>query len=166
MTTNFVYNRSVYEGFLTAIVGDVGTCKVNRSVKNTNNTAYGWSTEIPGDMHAQGHLCEADFKAHGKGGFHKVVHEVMQRPKLNEEAFKKKKFQEQTLQHIKEAVRDGSCAYGLAAVQEFHVSGKFPSDDELKKSLRKCGNYNNILLEKFKDWLKQCGECDESLKYH
>ena len=78
--TNFVYNRSVYEGFPTAIVGDVGTCKVNRSVKNTNNTAYGWSTEIPGDMHAQGHLCEAAFKAHGKGGFHKVVHEVMQRP--------------------------------------------------------------------------------------
>ena len=90
----------------------------------------------------------------------------MQRPKLNEEAFKKKTFQEQNLQHIKEAVRYGSCAHGLAAVQEFHVSGKFPSDDDLKKSLRICGNHNNILLEKFKDWLKQCGECDESHKYH
>ena len=68
----FLYNRSVHEGFPTALVGDVGTCKVNRSVKNKNNTAYRWSTEIPGDMHARGHLCEAAFKAHGKGGFHKV----------------------------------------------------------------------------------------------
>ena len=116
-------------------------------------------------MHAQGHLCEAAFKAHGKGGFHKVVHDVMQRPKLTEEAFRKRKFQEQNLQHIKEAVRDGSCAYGLAAVQEFRVSSKFPSDDDLKTSLRKSGNHN-ILLDMFKDWLKQCGECDESHKYH
>ena len=78
----------------------------------------------------------------------------------------RKKFQEQNLQHIKEVVRDASCAYRLAAVQEFHVSGKFPLDDDLKKSLRKCGNHNNILVEKFKDWLKQCGECNESHKYH
>ncbi len=68
--SKYLYNRSVYEGFPTALIGDVGTCKVNRSVKNKNNTAYKWSTEIPGDMHARGHLCEAAFKAHGKGGFH------------------------------------------------------------------------------------------------
>lgn len=67
---------------------------MNPSVKNRNATAYGWSTEIPGDMHAKGHLCEAAFKAHGKGGFHKVVNDVMKRPKLTEEVFRKRKFAE------------------------------------------------------------------------
>lgn len=162
----FSYTRSVYAGFPTGIVGDVGTCKVNRGVKNRNGTAYGWSTEIPGDMHAKGHLCEAAFKAHGKGGFHKVVHDVMKRPKLTEEAFKKRKFQQQNLQHIQEAVRDGSCAYGMAAIYEFKASNEFPSDDDLKTALRKDGNHNKILLEKFKLWLEQSRECDESHKYH
>lgn len=164
--TDFVYKRSVYEGFPTGIVGDVGTCKVNRSVKNRNSTAYGWSTEIPGDMHAKGHLCEATFKAHGKGGFHKIVHDVMKRPKLTEEAFKKRKFQEQNLQHIQEAVRDGSCAYGFAAVHDFRSSNEFPSHGDLTTNLRRYGNHNKILLERFKLWLKQCSECDESHKYH
>ena len=162
----FSYRRSVYEGFPTGIVGDVGTCKVNRSVKNRNGKAYGWSTEIPGDMHAKGHLCEAAFKAHGKGGFHKVVNDVMKRPKLTEEAFKKRKFQEQNLQHIQEAVRDGSYAYGIAAVHRFKASKEFPSDDDLKTALRKDGNHNQILLEKFKLWLHRSREYDESHKYH
>ena len=82
-------------------------------------------------------MCEATFKAHGKGGFHNVVHDIMQRPKLTKEAFKKRKFQEQNFQHIKEAVEDGSFAHGLAAVQEFKVSDIFPYDDDLKASLRK-----------------------------
>lgn len=166
--TDFVYKRSVYQGFPTetGIVGDVGTCKINRSVKNRNSTAYGWSTEIPGDMHAKGHFCEATFKAHGKGGFHKMVNDVMKRPKLTEEAFKKRKFQEQNLQHIQEAVRDGSCAYGISAVHEFRASNEFPSEGDLKTNLRRYGNHNKILLERFKLWLKRCRECDESHKYH
>jgi hypothetical protein len=27
--TDFVYERSIYQGFPTGIVGDVGTCKIN-----------------------------------------------------------------------------------------------------------------------------------------
>ena len=90
-TDVYQYSRSEYKGFPTALVGYVGTCKNNRRVKQRNNTAYGWSTEIPGDMHAKGHLCEATFKAHGKGGFKKVVNGIMERHKLTDEAFKKKK---------------------------------------------------------------------------
>ena len=33
-----------------------GTCKNNRSVKNTYDNAYGWCAEIPGDMHAKGDI--------------------------------------------------------------------------------------------------------------
>ena len=113
----FGYRRSHYEGFPTAVVGDVGTCKVNRSVKNRNSPAFGWMKEIPGDLHSKGHLCEAVFKAHGKGGFHKIVNNVMKRCKLTKEVFKKRKFQEQNLDHIKESVRDASKAHGFAAAK-------------------------------------------------
>ena len=91
----FEYRRSHYEGFPTAVVGDVGTCKVNCSVKNKHSTAFGWMTEIPGDLHSKEHLCEAVFKAHGKGGFLKIVNNVMKRCKLTEKVFKKRKFQDQ-----------------------------------------------------------------------
>lgn len=131
----FEYRRSHYEGFPTAFVGDVGTCKVNRSVKNRDSTAFGWMTEIPGDLHSKGHLCEAVFKAHGKGGFHKIVNNVMKRYKLTKKVFKKRKFQEQNLDHIKESVRDASKAYGLAAAQEFKASKEFPSEEELAAAL-------------------------------
>ena len=87
----FEYRRSHY-GFPTAVVGEVGTCKVNRSVKNKHSTAFGWITEIPGDLHSKGHLCEAVLKAHGKGGFLKIANNVMKRCKLTEEVFKKRKF--------------------------------------------------------------------------
>ena len=47
-SNTFVYKRSEVSGFPTGIVGDVGMCKQNRSVRNRNNTAYAWSTDIPG----------------------------------------------------------------------------------------------------------------------
>jgi hypothetical protein len=140
--------------------------KINRGVRHRNQTAYGWSTEILGDMHAKGHLCEAAFKAHGQGGFQKVVHDVMKRPKLTEEAFKKRKFQEQNLNHIQEGVRYASCAYGFAAVQEFKMSKEFPSDEQLTAALQRFGNHNSLLLEKFMSWLENCAKCDANHQYH
>ena len=118
-----------------AVVCDVGTCKNNQSVKNRDSNAYGWCAEIPGDMHAKGYLCEVAFKALGDGGFHKVVNVVMKRHKVTKEVFKKRKFHDQNLNRIKESVRDGSQLYGMAAIKEFHSSPKFPSVDDLKKSL-------------------------------
>jgi hypothetical protein len=145
--TGFVYRRSSCEKFPTAVVGDVFTCKNNRSVRNRNSAAYGWSTEVLGDMHTKGYLCEAVFKAHGTGGFHKVVNSVMKRPKLTKDAFKKRKFQEQNLSRIQESVRDGSLAYGMAAVEEFRKSSDFPSDDELRVNLQRFGDHNEMLLK-------------------
>ena len=164
--TGFVYRRSSCEKFPTAVVGDVGTCKNNRSVRNRNSAAYGWSTEVPGDMHTKGFLCEAVFKAHGTGGFHKVVNSVMKRPKLTKDAFKKRKFQEQNLSRIQESVRDGSHAYGMAAVEEFRKSSDFPCDDELRLNLQRFGDHNEILLKKFKKWLSESAKLSEKHKYH
>ena len=135
-------------------------------MKNINSTAFGWITEIPGDLHSKGHLCEAVFKAHGKGGFHKIVNNVMKRYKLTKEVFKKRKFQEQNLDHIKESVRDASKAYGCAAAQEFKASEEFPSEEELMAALRKHGNHNDVLLSKFKKSLRKSGESNVSHRYH
>ena len=115
-------------------------------------------------MHAKGYLCEAAFKALGDGGFHKVVNVVMKRHKVTKEAFKKRKFQDQNLNRIKESVRDGSQSYGMAAIKEFHSSPKFPSVDALKKSL--IGNHNEILLKLFKELLKESANIDECHGYH
>ena len=40
----------------TLVVGDQGTNKVIRSVKNKSKSAYGWAAEVPGDMHARGEI--------------------------------------------------------------------------------------------------------------
>ena len=90
----------------------------------------------------------------------------MKRPKLTKEAFKKRKFQDQNLNRIKEGVRDGSQSYGMAAVKEFQASHFFPSDEELRKALQKFGSHNEILLERFKKWLDESAKIDESHQYH
>ena len=165
-SNHFVFMRSQCKEFPTAVVGDVGTCKNNRSLRNKDWSRYGWSTEVPGDMHTKGYLCEAAFKAQGVGGFHKMVNSVMNRPKLTKEAFKKHKFQDNNLNRIKESVRDGSNAYGMAAVQEFLKSSEFPTISEMSKDLRKFGNHNQILLQHFKKWLKKSAECNPRHEYH
>ena len=40
----------------TLVVGDQGTNKIVRSVKDKSQLAYGWAAEVPGDMHARGRL--------------------------------------------------------------------------------------------------------------
>ena len=45
------------KGFLTGVVGDVGTCKSNRSVMERSGT-HDWVAVVPGDLHMKGSLCE------------------------------------------------------------------------------------------------------------
>ena len=40
----------------TLVVGDQGTNKIIRSVKEKSSSAYGWANEVPGDMHARGKI--------------------------------------------------------------------------------------------------------------
>ncbi len=161
----FAYQRSGKHAFPTAVVGDQGTCKNNRSVKQKDQSAFGWVAEVPGDLHAKGHLCEAAFKAQEKGGFYHMVSDVMKRKKLTPEAFRGKKFQEQNLAHIKEAVRDGSIAYGLAAVHAYQRSKYFPSKEQLRHCLQRNGCHNAVLLEGFWKFLQSCSD-DSTFAYH
>ena len=79
-------------GFITGVVGDVGTCKNNRSVMS-RTTGYEWLGIIPGDLHTKGYFAECCFKEQVPGGFHYLVAKVLKRPKLTTEAFKKKNLQ-------------------------------------------------------------------------
>jgi hypothetical protein len=150
-------------GYITGVVGDIGTCKNNRSVM-TRSSGYSWVGVIPGDMHTKGHLVEACFKEQGPGGLHFLGNKVMKRPKLIASAFKKKKFEEGNLLRIREAARDGARSYGLAAVLEFTSSPFYPSLDEQTQCRRSTGNISSILLSKFKQFLECCIRTDKSFK--
>ena len=102
-------------------------------------------------MHMKGSLCESCYKEQGDGGLLYLAKVVMNRPQLNPETFKDKKYEKNNLRHIKDAVRDCSQSYLLAAFVEFHSSNYYPSPRELKKALRKDGNHNNILLTAFRE---------------
>ena len=86
-----------------------------------------------------------------------ILHHVLKRHKLNDDAFGEKKFQNQNLGRIDEAIRDICMAYGLAAVQLYKKSEFFPTEEALHKS--KFGNHNQLILEAFKLWLTKASEC-------
>ena len=48
-----VYSRGS-KSCKTLLVGDQGTNKITRSVKEKSLSAYGWAAEVPGDLHARG----------------------------------------------------------------------------------------------------------------
>ena len=164
-TVGVVFDRSVNVQCPTAIVGDQGTCKILRSAKNRSQEAFKWVAEVPGDLHTKGYLCEAAYKAQKSGVFLYVVNKVMKRPKVTDEAFRARKFQQQNLQRMQEAVRDGAMAIGLAAVQNFKMSEEFPSKEDFDEQLTLSGNHNDILLKSFKQWLSKCAERDPSFAY-
>jgi hypothetical protein len=151
-------------GFITGVVGDVGTCKTNRGVISRAD-AYEWVGIIPGDLHTKGYLSEACFKEQGSGGFHYLVSKVLKRPKLTTDAFKKKKFSEGNLDRIREAVRDGARSYGLAAVFEFKDSDLYPSETDKQQCLRSTGSHTKVFLEHFKRWLERSRNACPSFRY-
>ena len=151
-------------GFTTGIVGDVGTCKTNRGVMSRSR-CHDWVGIIPGVLHTKGYLAEACYKEQGPGGFHYRVHKVTKRPRITKEAFKKKKFAEGNLSRIREGVKDGARAYGLAAVMEFKESEFFPDSKMLTNSKRLYGYHTKILLTQFKLWIETSSSISEAFKY-
>ena len=71
------FNRT-QPGFVTPLVGDVGTCKTNNATMS-RSAAYHWVGICPGDLHNKGYFCEAVFNVHGPSGFHCLLAEVLKR---------------------------------------------------------------------------------------
>ena len=105
-----------------------------------------------------GYLLEVCKKTLGPGGFMCVLHHVLKRHKVGDDAFGDKKFQKQNLGRIDEAVRDICMGYGLAAVQLYKKSKFYPTDDELADHIQQFSNHNHLLLETFKSWLTDACE--------
>ena len=160
---SYIYDRS--KSPITLVVGDQGTNKVVRGVKGRSSAAYGWCAEVPGDMHAKGYMYEVCKKVMSPGGFMHILQNVMMRKKITDESFGKKKFQEQNLNRIEEAVRDTSMAFGIAAVLEFKRSCLFPSVAELADCKKSTNDHNAILLSKMKQWMSASCE-DATFKYY
>ncbi len=148
----YEYSRK-NDSCVTLFVGDQGTNKVMRGVRGRSEAAYGWCSEVPGDMHAKGYLYEVCKKVMTSGGFMHILQQVLSRRKITSESFGKKKFQDQNLKRIEEAVRDTAAAFAIAAVLEFKQSDSFPKEDELRQCKRTTGYHDAILLSKFKEWI-------------
>ena len=94
-----------------------------------------------------------------------ILQNVLLRKKITNESFGKKKYQEQNLNRIEEAVRDTGAALGIALVMEFKNSTSFPDPDEMHKCKRSTGNHTAVLLSKLKQWISDNSE-DATFKYY
>ena len=150
-------------GFVTGVVGDAGTCRINRSVME-RAPAFSWIGVIPGDLHTKGAVIEACFKEQGPCGFHHLVKNVLNRQKLRTEVFKEKKFEQDNYRQIREAVRDCSLSYCIAAAYEFKQSDHFPDPVSLRSCLKKHGSHNKVILESFHRWIKM--QCNENIAFN
>ena len=92
-------------GFITPVVGDVGTRKTNNAAM-FRSASYRWVGLCSGDLHNKGYFCEAAFKVHGSSGFHCILVETMKRKRLTKDVFKKKKFDDNHLVRVREAIAD------------------------------------------------------------
>ena len=149
----------ICEGFITHVIGNVGTCKTNQAVM-TRSSEFCWVGILPGDLHNKGYFCQAVFRIHGSSGMHYILNKVMKRTKLTNETFKDKLFNENNLEMVREGIRDGCHAYGMAAVLEFRESSFFPSDTELRQCFRNKNGNGELLLKKFKEWIECNSVCD------
>ena len=104
-------------------------------------------------MHAKGYFYEVCQKVMSPGGMMHIIREVLNRKKIIDESFGKKKFQEQNLGRIEEALRDVSFGIGIAAAVEFEKSTSFPDQFKITNCKRATGYHNDVLLSRFKEWI-------------
>ena len=97
----------------------------------------------------KGSLCECCYKEQEDGGLLFVARTGMRRSKLSPEVFKDKKYKEDNLRKIKEAVRDVARSYGIVTVVQFKLSEFYPSPEALRACTWKTGNQNQVMSESF-----------------
>eukprot|EP00112_Aurelia_sp_Birch-Aquarium-sp1_P007776 Seg185.3 transcript_id=Seg185.3/GoldUCD/mRNA.D3Y31 product="hypothetical protein" protein_id=Seg185.3/GoldUCD/D3Y31 len=152
------------KGNVSIVVGDVGTCKTNAAVMS-RSAAFQWVGLCPGDLHNKGYFSEACFKAHGSSGMHYILYTVLNRKKLSKEVFKERKFNDHNLTLVREGINDGCRAYGLASVFEFKRSDMFPNQAELLSCKQRTGSHTEVVLQKFKAWLKSSASADVAFNH-
>ena len=89
----------------------------------------------------------------------------MKRPQRTADAFTDKKYEKNNLRLIKEAVRDCGRSYCVAAVAFFHQSEFFPDVNCLRTTVRRDGNHNRVILDRFLKWLEYACERNAAFRY-
>jgi hypothetical protein len=85
----------------------------------------------------------------------------MRRKRITTEVFKDRKFQENNLVQIREAIRDVCKSYGIAAALTFLESSHFLP----KVDLQGRDDQGLLILDKFKEWLKISSTSDIAFKH-
>ena len=85
----------------------------------------------------------------------------MKRKKLTKDVFKKRKFQDNNLVQVHEAIRVACIIYGLAAAIEYFESEWFPFEHELQSTQ----DHSCLILAQFKDWLSISSTSDAAFKH-
>ena len=85
----------------------------------------------------------------------------MKRKKLTKDVFKKRKFQDNNLVQVREAIRDACMAYGIVAAIEYFETEWFPSEHELQSGR----DHSCLILARFKDWISISSANDAAFKH-
>ena len=155
--------------------GDQKTCSNVRSVRNRAPDEYKSFTECPGDFHAMGYVMKAIVSIYGASGMYYVcrgirtkiprTRQVLKRKKVTPKS-SKKIFNEGNFERNFDVLYDYFWGVGLALVKEFQASEFFPSDKIAAEVTKTSGNCNQLLLLRFRDWIKECSKADTVFLHH
>ena len=129
-----------YGRLLDINVGDQKNTVTVQGCANRCPDMYGCHTPGGGDFHAR------DYVWH-------VTERVMKRPTVNPKSFKSK-FKENNYNNNEEALLEYDTGVSLAMIKSYQESTFFPTSEQLSECKATTGNHNDILLEKFEEWIE------------
>ena len=153
-----------YARILNINVGDQKNTVTIQGCANRCPDQYGCHTPGAGDFHNRGYVNECLARFAGQGGFWHVVENVLRRPTVNPQSFKKK-FKDNNYNSNEEALADYEDGISIAMLKAFQASSCFPTQAELDECYGVNKSHNAILLQKFHDWL-QIIQTDKMAHYH
>ena len=146
-------------------VGDAKSTSTLRGVRNRAPDEFGSFKEVPGDFHTQAYVMECLSRISGPGGFFYTIRQVLGRLKVTPKSFVDI-FKEGNYERNMDALNDYFWGLCFAAVISFVSSDLFPDNETLSEIQSRCGNVNDVLLEKFKVYLEDVSQSDNVAAYH
>ena len=87
-------------------VTDCETTSIIRSNRNSKLDAFGWTTEMTGDLHTGAYFEECLAKSQGPEGLYYSIYEVLDRKNVTPVSSEKDKLKDGNLKRNKEATHD------------------------------------------------------------
>ncbi|CAB3988923.1 D Chain D, consensus ankyrin repeat [Paramuricea clavata] len=144
----WLVERTVVFGAVNRL-GDVKSASTLRGVRNRAPDEFGSFKEVPGDFHTQAYVMECLSRISGPRGFFYTIRQVLGRLKVTPKSFVDI-FKEGNYERNMDALNDYFWGLCFAAVISFVSSDLFPDNETLSEIQSRCGNVNDVLLEKLK----------------